>query len=495
MRLTFSPEQVSLLSLVRSILPPDQDIFLVGGAVRDALLGMENHDLDFALPVNPTYLAKRIAKILNSAFFVLDDKRHTARILYKTDKGHEFPLDFVQFTGNSLLEDLQNRDFTINAMAVSLGDLGTLIDPLRGRADLEGRILRASGRHSVMDDPIRVLRGIRISHQFDLHYAESLPDMMREAAKFLPYSSFERQRDELFKILEGSEPDEALRDCQRFDVIASTFPDLAEQNDVPASPPHIHPLFEHTLQSLKYFSQIIELLEIDRNEWNPDTGWCSTFVTKIAPFSSKLKNYFDEEITPGRRKYGLAMFGALLHDIGKPKTIKMGEDGRYHFYGHDKIGAELAWEAAKKIQLSKAESEWVQKFVHHHMGLLQWGHSDVPPTRRGIYRFFKKTTDVGVAIALFSLADRLATYGELVPAEKWEKNLEIVEILLTNWWEHTDQVISPKPLLDGHDLQKDFGLHPGRKIGQLLEALVEAQASGEVTDRGEAQKFIRAQLE
>ena len=126
--------------------------------------------------------------------------------------------------------------------------------------------------------------------------------------------------------------------------------------------------------------------------------------------------------------------------------------------------------------------------------MLQWGQSDVPPTRRGIYRFFNKAGDIGIAIALFSLADRLATYGESLPTEKWERNLSIVEILFTSWWEHKDQVVSPKPLLDGNDIQKQFGLQPGKKIGQLLEALVEAQASGEVTTRAEAQDYIREQL-
>lgn len=494
MRLKFSPETLSLLNLIRSELPPDQSVFLVGGAVRDVLLGIEIHDLDFALSTDPTLLAKSLAKRLKAGFYVLDDERHTARVMYRTVSGAEFPLDFVQFTGSGLQEDLGNRDFTINAMAVSLSDLGEVIDPLGGQTDLDNQVIRACSPHALLDDPIRVLRGVRLAHQFNFNYADGLDVLMIEATRQLASTSYERQRDELFKILEGPEPYSAIDDCQRFQVIRSIFPILAAQRDIPASAPHIYPLFRHTLQSIYYYDEIIEILQSKRMPYDPVTTWRSSLINVLSHFASRLQEYFLMEITPGRHKYGLAMLGALLHDIGKPETKKTGEGGHFYYLGHDKVGADLAWEAAKRIQLSNAESDWVKTFVGNHLGLLTWTHSDDLPSRRSIFRFFKKVGDVGIAIALFSLADSLATHGENIPAAKWEKHLQIIDILLTNWWENQNTVVSPEPLLGGYDLQQEFGLKPGKLIGALLSDLVEAQASGEVKTLEEAHVFIRDKI-
>jgi putative nucleotidyltransferase with HDIG domain len=494
MRLKFSSEKLSLFHLIRSELTSDQAIYLVGGAVRDALLGVENHDLDFVLPANPTTIAKQLAKRLKAGFYVLDDDRHTARVLYRSNSDIEIPLDFVQFTGNSLHEDLSNRDFTINAMAVSLADLEAVIDPLDGQSDLDNKVIRTCGPYALLDDPVRILRGVRLAHQFNFNYAEDLEELMVEASKHLAETSSERQRDELFKILEGPEPHSAIEDCQRFHVIESTFPNLKAQLEIPASPPHIYPLFQHTLQSIKYFDEIIRSLQFDEMLDDLDIPCYSSLFAVLSPFSAKLREYLLEEITPGRHKFALGLLGALLHDIGKPETKIVGDDGRYHYFGHDNIGAELAWEAARRIQLSIAESKWVAKFVESHMGLLSWTHSEEMPTRRSIYRFFKKVGDAGIAIALFSLADSLATYGEDISAKKWEKHLGIVGILLTNWWENQEIVVSPRPFFDGHDLQKEFGLKPGKMIGVLLSDLIEAQASGDVKTKEEARSFITGKI-
>jgi tRNA nucleotidyltransferase/poly(A) polymerase len=206
MRLNYNLEAFELLHLIQSALRSDEILYLVGGAVRDVLLGRKLHDFDFVMPVNPTFFAKRLARRLNAGFFVLDDERHTARVVHHLADGEFFPLDFVQFTGQDLLADLTNRDFTINAMAVSVNDLTAIINPLDGQADLVARQIRLCTDRSLLDDPVRVLRGIRLALQFDFDFAEGLLPMLNEGAKYLPHTSLERQRDEFFKILEGPSP-------------------------------------------------------------------------------------------------------------------------------------------------------------------------------------------------------------------------------------------------------------------------------------------------
>jgi tRNA nucleotidyltransferase/poly(A) polymerase len=493
MRLTLSPEITALLELIRRECEQGQDLFLVGGAIRDGCLGRAINDLDFAMDGDPPLLAKRVAKRLKVPFFLLDDERHTARILYKNPKGKPSPLDFVQFSGGGLDDDLQNRDFTINAMAVPIRHLSRIIDPLGGQADLENGLLRPCSVHALLDDPVRVLRGIRLALQFDLRFASDLPSKMQAAAQKLSETSFERQRDEFFKILEGPNPGEGMRCCRQFNVFDTLIPPITDQEGVRASPPHSLPLFDHTIAAVGYFAELLNCIK--SGEVPEGSPWYLVqAVNELSPFSGKINAFFSEEVTPGRSKRGLALLGTLLHDVGKPYTMTAGEDDRLHYYGHAREGSDLAREAARRQQLSNTEAAWVQTLVRRHMDLLPLVNQKQPFSRQAIYRFFQQTRDAGVAIGLISLADTLATYGENLAQDTWQMALRITRGLFFAWWELQKAVVSPTLLLNGDDLQKEFGLEPGKQIGRLLDALKEAQAIGKVTNRSEAEAFIRSRV-
>lgn len=494
MNLEISPTISALLDLIQSELRENQEFYLVGGAVRDILLGRVLHDLDFVLPENPITLVKRIANRLKCGFFMLDDERNTARIVYTTETGNFFPLDFVTFSGENLQEDLENRDFTINAMAISIHDLTNVIDPLDGKKDLETGQIRPCSLEALMDDPVRVLRAIRLAMQLDFDYAIGLAHLLKEAAPFLPTKSYERQRDEFFRILEGPQPARGMADCRRFGVFETLIPDLVEQDHIPASPPHVLPLFEHTLSTIDHFSIILEYLQGETTDIENDPWWASALLSECKPFSKDIRQYFEDDITPGRSKRGLTLFGCLLHDIGKPLTMKLGEDGRLHYFGHAQVGADLAWEASKRLQLSNAESEWVKTLVLHHMHLLPFINANAPFTRKAIYRFYNKVGEVGIAIALLALADSLATYGNTLTQLKWTQSVKVAKSILSAWLNEKDTLITPTLLLNGHDLQEIFGLKPGKSFGRLLDALEEAQASGEVQTREQAEAFIQQRI-
>ena len=490
MRLSLNPELARIFDLVRAELKPDQSLYIVGGAVRDVLLGRELNDLDFVFSEDPTFLAKAVSQKLDAGFFVLDDERRTARVVYKRD----FPLDFVKFTGEDLVSDLTHRDFTINASAIDISNLEKIIDPLGGIKDLAAGILRTCSDQSLLEDPVRVLRGIRLAMQFNLHYAENLPGLMKTASLELPRTSYERQRDEFFKILTGPKPAEGIQHCRRFGIFKTLIPALTAQEDVPASPPHTLPLFDHSVRVIKYLDLLMKSIQKKDKAEGHKPWWQSRFLTILGKYSEKITGYFGEQITPGRTKKGLLFFCGLLHDIGKPDTLTVGEDGYLHFYNHAEVGAELAWEAAKKLQLSNAESEWTRKVVQYHMDLLPLLNSDRKPTRKEVYRFYKNTGETGLAIALLALADTLGTYNQNLSKEKWDQALNVCEVLLQAWWEDQDSVIYPKLLLNGNDLQHRFGLQPGKQIGILLERLAEAQAIGQVQTEEEAEFFIQKHL-
>jgi hypothetical protein len=180
---------------------------------------------------------------------------------------------------------------------------------------------------------------------------------------------------------------------------------------------------------------------------------------------------------------------ALYHDIAKPQTRQVDAQGRTHFYEHDQLGADTMHARARALHLSNPEIERLTLIVRHHMRPMLLAQAGKPLTRRVIYRFFRDVGPAGVEVCLLSLADFLATYGVAIPHDQWGTHLDVVRSLLEAWWERPAEVINPPPLVRGHDLMAAFGLPPGPQIGQLLEAIREAQATGQVQSKEEALAF------
>lgn len=471
MRPVLNPEQEELLLVLRDALSPGQDCYLVGGAVRDILLGRPLHDLDFALPDDPTNLAKRMARELNVGYFVLDDQRHTARVVYQSSDGGSFPLDFVQFTGETLEADLRNRDFTLNAMALAVDDLDTIIDPMQGQADLRQGLLRTCSPHALVDDPVRILRAVRLAKAFSLAYAPGLGELAQAAALNLPNTSAERQRDELFRILNGPDAAGGIADADRFGAFTSMIPldGLPEEKEILSN------RLDHSCSVVTYFQTILRVLtHSEEKPPNPESP-LGILAGEFTPFREQLLAYFSVEITLGRTKTGLSLFSLLL--LGK---------------GISATTPELAWDVARRYQLSNAEADFVRSLVSEHDAVAVLSRKDTLD-RRAIYRYFKRAGKVGVAVAIIYLATQLAGPGRL-PNSEWREKVNLVKRLLEAWWYEQDVVISPRPFLNGNEIKGDFDLPSGALIGELLRALQEAQASGEIGNKEEARKFITDQL-
>ena len=493
MTLIFESDQLALLALIRETSDQVDQPFLVGGAVRDALLGQPLHDMDFVMADNPTHLAKRLAKRLEAGYFLLDDERHTARVVYHDPDGRFFPLDFVQFTGQDLEEDLRNRDFTVNAMALSLDDLTQVIDPLGGQDDLQRGLLRACSDHALLDDPVRVMRGVRLAVQFGFEYGQGMEAAMREASGQLHRTSGERQRDEFFRLLAGPDPAVGLDQLWRVGVFDLLIPPLAGLEKTPAVPDGQQSMLDHAIKTVDTYHLLLEVLTAE--VLPEDTvAWPDYQVQAVlAYFASHITAYFSEELAPGRDKAALAYFGALLHEIGRPLAVTAVKEGLKP-EDHAQAGAELAYDAAKQMPLSNAESGWVETFVRHHHDLLKLVADARIPDRRTIYRFFRSTGDAGVAIGLHTLADILATEGENLKPDRWERALSIVRLIFSAWWEAREGIVAPVPLLNGRDLQAEFGLAPGELIGQLLKQLAEEQAAGNIMTKAQARVFVEERL-
>ena len=485
-----------LIDRVRDVLP-EQEIYLVGGAVRDILLKRGSPDLDFAVPSKGVSLARRVANTLNADFVVLDDLRDTGRVIVNESGGARIFLDFATYRGSSLEEDLRARDFTMNAIAFNLRDQ-TLIDPLNGASDLRNRLIRICSPTSLQDDPVRVLRAVRQAAALGFKIQPETRQAMRNAAPLLPGVSVERLRDELFKILGGPKPDAALRALEMLGILPYLLPELPALKGVPQTTPHIYDVWEHTLKVLGYLESILAALAPGYSADDTKDLFTGLLTLRIGRFREQFAAHFAESLNTDRSVRAALFFAALYHDIEKPSTKSIGENGLIHFYDHEFKGVQTAAKRGEAFNLSNDEIERIHRIILHHMrfhffsGRMEGQQRE--PSRRAIYRFFRDAGEAGVDLVLLGLADLRGTYGLTLPQEIWTAALDIARILLENYWEKREETVAPPRLVDGNDLMQELSLKPGRIIGQLLESIREGQATGKIATRDEALEFAKQQL-
>ncbi len=487
----------AVLEKIKPFFSKKTKIYLVGGAVRDALLNRETFDLDFTMAEDAIRSGRRIANSLQADFFPLDEERDTGRILLFDDQGRRFTMDFAAFRGPDLESDLMGRDFTLNAVACDLSD-DALHDPLNGVADLKEKRLRMCSKTSFRDDPVRIFRGVRLAAEFDLHILPETRAAMKADVSGLEKVSPERLRDELFKMLSGKRPSACLRALDMLGALERVIPEIAAMKGVAQSPPHVQDVWEHSLSVTSHLEDILEVMasELDQNKAaNLFNGLLSL---RIGRYREQISRLMNTPITSDRPLKSLVFLAALLHDAAKPFTKKVDETGQLRFWEHDQVGAEMVEKRASQLVLSNDEVARLVLIVGNHMRILHHVNrligEEKPPSRRAIYRFFRDTGPAGVDLCLLALADMRATYGNTLTQETWAACLEVVRILLEAWFEKHEQQVSPKPLLDGNDLMRELSLSPGPLIGELLEAIQEAQAMGTVTTRQQAVDLARGKL-
>jgi tRNA nucleotidyltransferase/poly(A) polymerase len=484
-----------LLEKVAEAVPAQVPLHLVGGAVRDALLGLAIHDYDFVLPAPALQIARQAANQLGAAFFPLDQERDTARLILLLPAGQRCILDFAAYRGPDLGSDLQARDFTVNAMAVDLRQNQALWDPLGGAADLRAKRLRACSPTSISDDPLRILRAIRLAAAYNLHILPETRALMRSQVSALALVSAERFRDELFRILSGPQPHTCIRALDLLDAFSDMLPELLLLKGVEQSPPHIYDVWEHTLAMMQQFENVLQALHLQYDEETAANQAMGLLVIQLGRYRQEIAQHFQAELNIDRSLRGLLFLAALYHDIAKPQTKAVDDRGRIRFFQHDQLGESMIAERARSLRLSNLEVERVKTIVRHHLRPILLSQSAHPVSRRAIYRFFKDTGPAGVDICLLSLADVLATYGPTLSSEHWARHLEVVRALLQAWWENPQESVSPPAILDGHELMHQLELQPGRVVGQLLEAIREHQAVGMITTKAEALSLAKNLLQ
>jgi poly(A) polymerase len=464
---------------VRQALPAGLEIYLVGGAVRDALLGIASHDLDFVMPGDAPRAARQVANAVGGAYYLLDGERGAGRVVLNTQASNPVTLDFTRQRGPDLESDLRARDFTVNAMAVSVWQPDELIDPLGGQADLADRRLRVCSPKSFQEDALRILRAARLADAYQLSIDRDTLRLIAQAIPALPRVSAERRRDELFRILESSRPESGLERLVAFGAADACFPVLEQVRQGRD--------WSAALNRVRDLHRIIPTLgqPNERDPQNPPV--CHAILGLLDRYHEKLLRRLGEDLVIGRSPVGLLVLAAVYQGfllgpgVGQnlPLAFPQAPSKRGFF---DRVGRQLMLSNPEIEQLVKAD--WSCCWIFHQIKM------GMPPSNREIYLYFQKAGAAGVLGSLLALAVLNPECG--TPAG--EIGLQTSGRLLAAWWDTPERLVDPPQLVDGNDLQRELSIAPGPQLGRLLEEIRESQVDGLVADRSQALDLARRWL-
>lgn len=453
--------------------------YVTGGFVRDLVLGRRPRDVDLVVETDPLHAAKLVADIFGGSFVVVSDTPwwEVGRAVLP-----ELTLDFTRIAGD-LEHDLARRDFTIDAMALDRPCYpeALVLDPCGGLADISQKLVRALSPSVFEQDPARLLRGPRLAAELGFSLEPGTAQRIREQADLLANVSAERLRDELCKLLAaaGSAPYVFLLDD--LGLLARVVPELEASRGVTQPPEHHWDVFRHSLEAMARAEALLER-----------SGPAE--VISAVPWGPDLEAHFAEEVSSGHRRSTLLKLAALIHDITKPAKKTVDETGRIHFYGHAREGAAMAEAIMERIRFSAREVRMVSLMVEHHLRPRQMVSQDEDlPSPRAIYRYYRDLGDVAIDTLYLNLADHWASRGPDLVLADWRQHAATVAYVLEQWQRGT-AIARPPRLITGHDLMRGLGLEPGPLVGELLEFVKEAQASGQVATRDEALEWARRYL-
>jgi tRNA nucleotidyltransferase/poly(A) polymerase len=491
-----------------------QAVYLVGGCIRDRLLGRPIYDIDVAVASRGLALARLLADRFGGDYYPLDEARGTGRAILRTDQGSRLVVDVSELRGAGLHADLADRDFTINALAEDLAAPGTIIDHFHGLADLQSGVIRPVGLFSIRDDPLRALRAVRLAAELGFLLAPQTEELIRLDGAAVAGMSGERIRDELSRILLRPRCVSSLEQLDRLGLLSILFPELDPLRGVEQPAPHSLDALAHSLATVRALEGLIDHWLLPSEA--PFTAGVNPpgeqWLELLAPFALRLKEHLEETLGDTRPRLVTLKLATLLHDTGKPSARASDPEGRVRFFGHEVRSAAIVWDVMGRLRFTGSERRLGETIVAQHMRplhLLSSGPSgavtrDHPRperdavehgvTSRAVYRFFRDTKGAGVDVLLHAMADHQATHARASGQETWTRLVELTARMLDEHWGRQAQAVRLPPFVDGHDLLQEFGLSPGPQIGELLEAVREAQACGEVSSRGGALSLVRTLL-
>jgi poly(A) polymerase len=462
-----------------------EKVYLVGGAIRDLLLERPlGKDFDFGIQGDAESLAKEVAPEVRGHVFPLDETLGTWRVVLKKKKKRT-ELDFSRLQGKDIFEDLRQRDFTVNSLAIDLQDLALpgnpcLIDPLDGLGDLKRRILRANSEESLHRDPLRMLRAFRFASTLKFSVEEETLRMICRDRDLIRRSAGERIRAEFFMALGEEGAGSFLRKLHQAGLLREIFPEVRGWENLDLGIDRASSLLDHALRTVEAAEFIL------------------THLADLYPSGFEfLKNHFSQNEEEGISREALFKFVAFFHDSGKAATASRDEKNEPpRFLDHDQEGQKINIAIARRLKVSRTTIRIISELTRQHMRI-QGLTKAQELTNRAKYRFFQDLGREGIDLAVLAFSNAMASSPSPFRwpsrpgmSEEAKKIQKITEILLRYYFEEFTRRPG-KPLLTGKQIMESLGIPQGELVGWLLDKLREAEISGQVRTRREALQFLK----
>ncbi len=442
----------------------DNQIYLVGGTVRDYYMDLESTDRDIiVMDEDAKSFALKLADLFEASYVPLDEENKIYRLVLPDKINY---IDVTNPVGDSIEKDLMRRDLTINSIAVNIRS-GEIIDISGGVTDIKNKCLNYVNEHNFVDDPLRLLRVYRFQALYGFELAPETINAVCKYSSLIKEPAVERINYELMKLFSGKYAHKALENMNKTWILEEIFPFVAELKQVPPNAHHHLDLFHHSIETVKQIQILYE------NNSEP------------------VKEHLERIDFGGFPRLAHLKLAGFMHDIGKFSTWTI-EEGKHRFIKHDDVGATLAIDYLKKLHFSNKQIQYISSMIKYH---IYPSHVMTSPqiTEKIMMRYVRKMDVNSIDNIILAQADRLSARGPEITDDIVERNINSLNMLIKFYLE-TRETLKPLPkLLSGDDVMKILDIKPSRKLGEIMSALHEAQISGDVMTKEQAVEFIKTQ--
>lgn len=443
----------------------DNEIYLVGGSVRDILQGKELSDRDLIVTdEDAKVFAQKTAEMFDGVLVPLDEENKIYRVVLNDKINY---LDITNPIENSLEQDILRRDLTINAICVNI-KTGEIYDKVYGLKDFENKILREIREENFTNDPLRILRVFRFYSALGFNISQNLENILKKHASLINKPAKERIEYELMKLFSGKNAHLSLLKMDECGILEQIFPFVKELKQVPPNAHHHLDLFHHSVETVKQIQNIYENSE--------------DFV----------KEHLNKIDFGGFSRLAHLKLAGFMHDIGKFSCWFIEKDtGRHRFYKHEDAGAKLCPEILKNLSFSNKQIKYIRTIIKNHMYATMVVCSP-QLTDKIMMRFVRKADQDAIDMITIAKADRLSALGPEITEEIVNENLTMLS-KLQDFYIESLETLEPLPkLLDGNEIMEILNIKPSAQLGKILNNLHEAQLNGEITTKEEAIVFVKS---
>lgn len=444
----------------------DNEIYVVGGTVRDFLMGKISYDRDLiVVDEDAKSFSQKVAEFFDGVFIPLDEENKIYRIVLKDKKNF---LDITNPIGGNLEEDIMRRDITINAIAVNIktGEIPSFCK--FGIQDIQYKIIREIKEENFTDDPLRMLRVYRFYANLGFEISPELLNITKKHASLINKPAKERIEYELMKLFDGEFAAQALLKMDESEILEIIFPFVKELKQVPPNLHHHLDLFNHSIETV---NQVQKFYEISPKE---------------------VQEHLKKVDFGGFSRLAHLKLAALMHDIGKFSTWTIEPDtGRHRFIKHEDVGAKLAIPILKKMCFSNKQIDYISYIIKKHM--YPTAVVSAPELNdKVMMRYVRKSADNAIDTIIIAKADRVSAQGPEITKELVEENITLLDKLL-RFYLNTKETLTPLPkLIDGREVMSILNINPSPILGKILNELHEAQISGDILTKDDAVRFIKS---